>query len=272
MRCVWCHNPEGIKPQAQKMYNRDKCIGCSSCVEICPENACTLTPDGIVTDEDLCTVCGKCADVCPTKAMEVSGRIVTVNDIVEAVEKERVFFDQSGGGVTFSGGEPLAQSEFLLTLLEEMGSRSIHRVVDTTGFANTETLLKVAEKTDHFLYDLKMMDSKRHKKWTGVPNEQILKNLEILSATGAAINIRIPLIKGVNADRENIDQSVKFIADLKGPPKTVNLLPYHNIAEGKYGRLGEDFNDQGMQEPSKEEVEKIADQFHNAEIKVIIGG
>ncbi len=272
LQCVWCHNPEGIKPQAQKMYNKNKCIGCSSCVEICPENACKLTPEGIVTDTRLCTVCGKCADICPTRAMEVSGRVVTLEEIVEEVEKERVFFDQSGGGVTFSGGEPLTQPKFLLALLKEMGKRSIHRVVDTTGFAKTETLLEVSKNTDHFLYDLKMMNSKRHKKWTGVPNEQIQKNLKILADTGKKINIRIPLIKGVNADQENIEQTIAFVSTLGGPPKKVDLLPYHNIAEGKYSRLGKIFNDHGITEPSTEEVECIVEKFQAAGIEAGVGG
>ncbi|OEU79574.1 MAG: radical SAM protein, partial [Desulfobulbaceae bacterium C00003063] len=186
LRCAWCHNPESISVRIQKMYNRDKCIGCKSCIDVCPEEACSLTPDGIVTDRERCTGCGKCADICPTKATEMSGRTATVNELIEIIEKERIFFDQSGGGVTFSGGEPLLQSEFLIALLDELGSRSIHRTVDTSGFVKSEILLNVAKRTDLFLYDLKMMNSRRHKKWIGVENEQILENLKLLAQTGAS--------------------------------------------------------------------------------------
>ncbi len=132
LRCAWCHNPESISSRVQKMYTADKCISCNACIEICPESACKLTPDGVVTDLERCTSCGKCAIVCPTKATEMSGRIATVDEMMEIVEKERVFFEQSGGGVTISGGEPLLQSDFLIALLDELGLRSIHRAVDTT--------------------------------------------------------------------------------------------------------------------------------------------
>lgn len=272
LHCAWCHNPESISTQVQKMYNADKCIGCRSCVEVCPENACTLTPDGIVTDRDLCTGCGRCADICPTKATEMSGRVATVDEIIEIVEKERVFFDQSGGGVTFSGGEPLLQPEFLIALLDECGSRSIHRAVDTTGFAKTETLLEVAKRTDHFLYDLKMMDSERHRRWTGVGNEKILANLEILAATGADINIRIPLVKGVNDDMENIDRTAVFVASLPGAKKRVNILPYHNIMVSKHLKLGSIFNADSMAEPDEKELQNIVAGFARHGLVALIGG
>jgi len=272
LNCAWCHNPESISPHPQKMYSHDKCIGCNTCVEACPENACTLTPQGIVTDLNICKLCGICADVCPTKATEISGRPATVAEILAMIEKERIFFDQSGGGVTFSGGEPLMHAKFLIELLDECGRQGIHRTVDTTGLAKTETLLEVAKRTDHFLYDIKMMDSVRHKKWTGAGNEKILENLKVLSATGASINIRIPLINGVNADNENIDQTAAFIASLAGEKKQVNLLPYHNIAARKYQKLGGLYNPGDMAEPSEDEQNKIIAQFAAHGIEAMIGG
>ena len=200
LSCAWCHNPEGISKKAQKLYTASRCIGCEQCVEVCEQEACVLTPDGIVTDRERCIVCGQCADICPTKATEISGDQMTVEQLMKIIRRETLVMDQSEGGVTFSGGEPLMQHKFLLEILETCGREGIHRCVDTTGFANTEILLKVAEKTEHFLYDLKMMDSEKHKKYTGVPNEKILENLKALSATGAKIDIRIPLIHGVNDD------------------------------------------------------------------------
>lgn len=272
LRCAWCHNPESISPKIQKMYTADKCIGCSACIEVCPEDACKLTADGVVTDPERCTVCGKCADICPTKATEMSGRRATVDELIEIIEKERIFFEQSGGGVTISGGEPLLQSDFLIALLDELGARSIHRVVDTTGFAKSEILLNVARRTDLFLYDLKMMDSGKHKKWTGVENEQILKNLRLLAETGAAIDIRIPLVKGVNDDDVNIEQTAAFVASLPGGRKKINVLPYHNIAAGKYLKLGEKYDSSDMAEPSEEELASIVTKFTGFGLEVVVGG
>lgn len=272
LRCAWCHNPEGISPQVQKMYSVDKCIGCEACVEACPEKACSLTPEGIVTDRDVCVLCGLCADVCPTKATEMSGEIITVEDVVTIVEKERVFFDQSGGGVTFSGGEPLMQADFLITLLDELGARSIHRTVDTTGLAKKEILLEVAERTDHFLYDLKMMNSDRHRKWTGVGNGIILNNLKLLAETEASINIRIPLIKGVNDDGENIEQTAAFVAGLAGEKKSVNILSYHDIMANKYEKLGEDFSSFAMSEPTSFELSNVISKFAAFGLQATIGG
>ncbi len=178
LNCTWCHNPESISAEAERMYSSSKCIKCGTCVAACPEKAITLTPEGIITDTELCKMSGKCAEVCPTKAIEISGREISVAEIMKEIEKERPFFDQSGGGVTFSGGEPLLHHKFLIRLLEECGKRGIHRAVDTAGFVNTDIILKVAEHTDLFLYDLKMMDPEKHRKWIGVTNEKILENLK----------------------------------------------------------------------------------------------
>ena len=272
LHCTWCHNPESISTKVQKMYNRDKCIGCAACVEVCPERACRMTPEGIITDLEKCTGCGKCADICPTKATEMSGRNVGIDEITEIVEKERIFFDRSGGGVTFSGGEPLLQPEFLLALLKEFGHRSVHRTVDTTGFTKTETLLEVAQHTDLFLYDLKIMDSEQHRKWTGVPNDLILYNLEVLSATGAQINIRVPLVKSVNDNDDNLYRTAAFVAGLPGDKKDISLLPYHNIMASKHARLGSTFDSLTMAEPSKEDLDTIVDIFVEHGLKAQIGG
>ena len=272
LSCVWCHNPESQSWRPQKMYTADKCIGCQTCVAVCPENACELTPLGIVTDTRLCTVCGTCADVCPTKAAEISGYVMSKAEIMAKIENERIFFDQSGGGVTFSGGEPLQHADFLIDLLDECGQRGIHRTVDTTGLTKADTLLDVAKRTDLFLYDLKLMDSARHKKWTGVPNETILENLKLLSATGAQINIRIPLIKGVNADEENIRETAVFVANLAGEKKVVNLLPYHNIAARKYEKLGGEYDHGDMAEPSEAEQQRSVEIFAKYGLEAVIGG
>ena len=272
LSCAWCHNPEGISPHLQKLYSKAKCIGCGTCVENCPKNALTLTSEGIITDTDVCDLCGICADVCPTKAMEMSGKQVTVEEIMKVIRRETVMMDQSEGGVTISGGEPMMQSDFLIDLLDACGKEGIHRAVDTSGLSKTKTLLEVAKRTDLFLYDLKMMDPVRHKKFTGVTNEKILENLKILAGTGANINIRIPLIGGVNADESNIRQSAEFVASLPGEKKLVSLLPYHNIAIHKYGKLGQEYDNGEMEEPASDDISAAIGIFAEFGLEAVVGG
>jgi pyruvate formate lyase activating enzyme len=272
MRCAWCHNPESISATTEKMFARAKCIKCGSCVDACPENAIALTPDGIITDPDLCKMCGKCAEACPTKAMEMSGREMSVSEIMESIEKERVFFDQSGGGVTFSGGEPLIHTKMLVELLIKCGKLGIHRAVDTAGNVSTETILDVAKQTDLFLYDLKLMDSVLHRKWAHSGNEKILFNLKALAGAGAHIIIRIPLVGGVNDTDENIEHTAKFISELAGEKKEVHLLPYHKIAQNKYQKLGRADDFEIFNEPGKNTLTRAITLFGQYEIKAGVGG
>lgn len=270
--CRWCHNPESISPRVQKLFTASKCIGCGECVNICPQQACRLTATGIVTDFELCNACGKCADICPTLATEMSGRDYSTAELLEIIEKERPFFDQSGGGVTFSGGEPLLYPEFLCEILDACGRRQIDRCIDTAGQVKTETLLEVARRTDLFLFDLKLMDSTRHKQWTGVGNELILHNLQALAKTGAAIQIRLPLIGGVNADAENIAATAAFVTALPGAKKSINLLPYHNIASGKDQKLGQRRDLSGMREPDPAEMAAVIARFADFDLLATVGG
>jgi pyruvate formate lyase activating enzyme len=271
MHCAWCHNPESISSKVEKMYAPAKCIKCGSCVDACPEHAITLTPDGIITDPELCKMCGKCAEVCPTKAIEMSGKAMSVSEIMDIIEKERIFFDQSGGGVTFSGGEPLVHTKMLIRLLDECGKRGIHRAVDTAGNVSAETILEVAKRTDLFLYDIKMIDSDLHKKWTNAGNEKILFNLKILAEAGKHIIIRIPLIGGINDTDKNIELTAKFIAELAGEKKLVHLLPYHSIAENKYKKLGKSDDFEKLKEPGMEMIERAIAKFGEYGITAGIG-
>ena len=282
LKCKWCHNPESQSPKVQKLYTASKCIGAQDCIEICPENALTLTPNGIVTDGDKCTLCGLCAKACPTKAIEMSGKLYNVEELLKIIEKERVHIDQSGGGVTFSGGEPLMHLEFLIKMLQECGKRGLHRAVDTCGFVDTKTLLEVAKETDLFLYDLKLMNPEKHKYWTGVNNQLILKNLKLLAEIGANINIRIPFIKNVNTNEDEVRKMAEFVAgltfkrcdlEIASPKKPmINLLPYHNIASGKYKKLEIPYNEGEMAEPAKEEINRAVEIFEKYSLEVEIGG
>jgi pyruvate formate lyase activating enzyme len=202
----------------------------------------------------------------------MSGRYATVPELMNVLENERPFFDQSGGGVTFSGGEPLMYPEFLCEALDACEQLQIHRAVDTSGLVSTRKLLQVAKRTDLFLYDLKLMDSKRHKQWTGAGNRRILNNLRALAATGVEIQLRIPLIKGVNTDAENIEATAVFIAALPGPEKTVRLLPYHNVAGGKAAKLGQSYAPGVMTEPAEADLERIIKQFASHGLNATVGG
>ena len=272
LSCRWCHNPESISTKVQKMYTQSKCIGCGECVKACPLQACELTPGGIVTNNALCDVCGKCAEACPATATEMSGHYETVADLLKVIENERVFFDQSGGGVTFSGGEPLLYPEFLKEMLDACGRLKIHRTVDTSGLATTKTLLEVAKRTDLFLYDLKLMDSKKHKEWTGAGNKRILQNLHALAETGADIQIRIPLIKGVNTDENNIEATATFVATLPGSKRPISLLPYHDVAKGKSAKLGMEHDPGCMTTPDDTELQRIIAQFSTHGLTATVGG
>lgn len=270
LQCQWCHNPESISPKVQKMYNAKKCIGTLSCVENCPNDALKMTSEGIVTDYNICNLCGKCAEVCPTKAFEMLGAAVPISELMKKIDNEAIFFDQSGGGVTFSGGEPLMHSEYLIEALKECGKRLYHRVVDTTAFSKLETLLEVAKHTELFLIDLKVMDSEKHKEFTGVSNEKILSNIVELAKTNCEIIFRMPLIKGVNTYEKNIRETAIFMNSLVGNRATINLLPYHKIAENKHVKLGTSNKFIEFEAPNNEESLKVISIFEDYKIAATI--
>lgn len=234
--CHWCHNPEGMDFHTKIVSQPGKCVGCRECLDKCPEQILQLAPEGIRRNEDLCTSCRTCVETCPALVHEATGWRVGVDELLAEVKKDLPFFDQSGGGVTCSGGEPLCQPEFLLAFLAACGALGIHRTVDTSGFAPTDTLLRIAAVADLFLFDAKLMDGKRHELYTGVPNDLILKNLKALSATGIPIRIRIPLIEGVNADEDNIRATGALAAGCRGVAG-IDVLPYHPSATAKYRKL-----------------------------------
>ncbi len=270
--CKWCHNPESQSFRTEKMYNKSKCIGCASCVEACPEKALAVTAGGIQTDFARCVVCGKCAEACPTHAMEMSGRKYSEEEVISVILKETAIMDSSGGGVTFSGGEPLAYPKILKSLLLRCGEEGIHRAVDTSGYAQSSVVESILPHTDLFLYDLKHMDASAHRKWTGVDNAPILKNLRFISDNNKNYHIRIPLIDGVNTTNDNIDATIAFLTSLKRQPDVVGLLPYHNIATKKYEKLGRVYDDKGLSEPAKEEQLRILNTFIDNGLNAIIGG
>lgn len=272
LRCKWCHNPESQSGKMQKLYTPSKCIGAQDCIEVCPEGALTLTKHGIVTDPEKCTLCGLCADACPTKAIEMSGKLYAPEELMQIIERERVHIEQSGGGVTFSGGEPLMYPDFLLKMLKICGEHGLHCAVDTCGYAPTKTILEAAKYTDLFLYDLKLMDPTQHKKWTGKENALILTNLKELAEAGANINIRVPFIDNVNSGEKEVTEMAAFVASLAGKTPLVSILPYHNIAAHKYEKLGSEYNEFDMGEPSDDVLKRAEEIFHSYGIETEVGG
>lgn len=273
LRCVWCHNPEGISPKPVKLYTKKKCIGCQSCVDICPQHNLTLTADGLKEVGD-CILCGKCTDECPTLALQMAGKEWEMDKLMEIVEKERKVMEDSEGGVTVCGGEPLMHPDYLIALLTELKGRGIHRTVDTTLFASEQTVERVMPLADLFLVDLKHMNSEKHKFYTGVPNEQILSNIRLISAAGARFWIRIPLIVGVNADDDNLKASADFLASLPNAPECVNLLVYHDVGKGKHARMGTSYNpdDFSMEAPDDQLQQHALEIFKAKGLNVKVGG
>jgi pyruvate formate lyase activating enzyme len=271
LSCWWCHNPESISPEPAVLYRRERCIGCGACVRACPNKAILPTTEGFFADPALCDGNGACAAACPSMARELVGRVMTSAEVLAVIRKDIPFYDESGGGATFSGGEPLLQPEFLWEMLAGCRDLDIHTAVDTTGFAQTSVLLETARWTDLFLYDVKHMDPEKHKLYTGVDNTLILENLKALTDSGAKVAIRIPLIPGVNDDEENIERTGRFVASLKGIV-SVHVLPYHAAARNKYAKWGKTYRLPDTLPPSAEEQDAAARNLKSFGLNVLIGG
>jgi pyruvate formate lyase activating enzyme len=237
LRCVWCHNPESQAMQPQFIHRVERCLGCGDCIEACPQRAISRGPKGLVTDYKACLLCGQCLEACPSQAREIFGRQMSVDEVMDEVIRDLPFFEQSGGGVTFSGGEPLMQPEFMLGLLKACREEEIHTALDTSGCVSYEVFQRVAPYVDLYLYDLKTMDPVKHKKYVGIDNQIILQNLTRLVKDGKRVLVRIPLIPGINDNPGDMERTGDFLLSLDSGLE-VELLPYHCTASEKYRLLG----------------------------------
>lgn len=237
LRCAWCHNPEGMRPTADLMWYDVRCIGAQECLRACPEHALTLSAAGMRIDRVRCTLCGDCVAACPAAAFELIGKEWAPEELLTELLKDEVFYETSGGGVTFSGGEPLAQVDFLCELLPRCKAAGLHVALDTCGAASPEKCRRVLEWVDLVLYDLKIMDASRHKAATGVSNDLILNNARFFAAQGIPLWIRTPVIPGYSADASNIRAIGEFIRDALPAVQRWDLLAYTNLGRPKYHRL-----------------------------------
>jgi pyruvate formate lyase activating enzyme len=270
LHCWWCHNPEGQLPTPELMYRRTRCDSCAECVRICPEKAIAYSHKRISIDRDHCSLCGKCCQECPTGALALAGKQMRLRDVLREIDKDSIFYDESEGGVTASGGEPLLQLDFLNALLKECRDRNIRTAVDTCGYASPGAIDKISDKVDLFLFDIKTMNEKKHIKYTGVSNRPILENLKRLAANGSNIQVRFPIIPGINDDKENVTETAEFVASCR--IKNISLLPYHRAGTEKYKSLNRTYKLKRTQTPSHQDLNLIEEELEALGLKVRIGG
>lgn len=249
LRCLWCHNPESQMAGPELMVWESRCISCGACVQVCPSGAAELSSAvaGSYSDrrgspivvKEMCSLCGDCVEVCPAKARELVGKEVTVDYVMKEVLKDRVFYEESGGGVTFSGGEPLMQPAFLRECLEGCKEEGLNTAVDTSGFAPWDSIKAVFPLTDLFLYDIKTVDDAKHRKYVGAPNALVLDNLNRLVSEGACVVARLPLVPGVNTDDSSLRDIGEFLQ--RTGLRRIDVLPYHDTAKEKYSRLNRQY-------------------------------
>ena len=267
LRCAWCHNPESQSPRPQVMFLRERCRACGACVEACPEEALALEDGKLVEIAGRCRACGACAEACPGEARRLAGREMSVDEVMAELERDEVFYRRSGGGVSFSGGEPLAQPDFLAALLEACGRRGWHRALDSCGHAPWKAFERALGSVELILYDLKLLDDEAHRRHTGEGNERILENLRRLDAAGAPLQLRYPLIPGVNDRREDLEALAAFVSGLKGRP-ALSILPFHRGAAGKYRQLGLDYDPGGEADERSLDAAEAAALLENQGLEI----
>lgn len=269
LACRWCHNPESQSPRPEVVYSEQRCLRCGACVAACPNHALSLD-ESVHVDADRCRVCGTCVDCCFAEARQRAGALTTVSDLLKKVERDRIFYEESGGGVTLSGGEPLQQSAFAEQFLAAARERGIHTALDTCGYASPAAFQRVTRHVDLFLFDLKVLDSQRHRELTGAPNQPILENLRWLAGQNKPVILRIPVIPCCTDSSANLDAIADLARSLHLP--RIDLLPYHRIAADKYRRLHLENRMGAASPPPAERMQAIADNFARKGFSVRIGG
>ena len=249
LRCKWCSNPEGLERKYQIMFKPTTCVSCGSCVPVCPQKIHSISSSGehIIDRSIDCIGCGQCVEACIPEALKVAGEQVPISELLEYVEQDRAFYDQSGGGVTLGGGEVTSQPEAAINLLQACKQEGLHTAIETCGYTKKETILRFAEYVDLFLFDLKHIDPDRHFELTGVRNEMILENLEELIMKRNHVKVRMPMLKGINDSEAEIRGVIEFLKPFREFKnfEGIDLLPYHKLGVNKYVQLGMDYPIEG---------------------------
>ena len=253
LKCFWCHNPEGMRREPEIFFRSDKCIGCGWCFNACPQHCHRLENGKHLFYRENCIHCGRCAEKCYAEAIVVIGRTMTVTEVLAEVMRDKPFYDNSGGGMTLSGGEPMLQFEFTRALLKAAKSAGIHNCLDTCGFAPFDDYSQILKNVDIFLYDLKSTDPDKHRSFTGVPLAGILNNLYRLDEAGATIILRCPLIPGFNDDDKHL-KKIAATANKLRHVQEINLLPYHPLGRDKGQYLGYQVGDIQIESPSESKI------------------
>lgn len=271
LSCWWCHNPEGQRLENEVLFLEQKgCMGCGDCILVCPKEAVSPLGPGRLIDSKACIRCGSCIKSCPTQSLQMVGESISPEDLILELEKDRIFYDASGGGVTLSGGEPFFQVEFLDPLLSILKKGGFHVAVDTSGYTTREVLSCLHPNIHLFLYDLKHLDEKIHTEHTGVSNRQIIENLLFLSSIKAEIQLRLPLIPGFNDDEEHLKELAHFVTSLH--LNQIHLLPYHRMAAGKYSGLQKREPLPIVDRPTQECINRAQLYLENKGLHCIVGG
>ena len=257
LRCKWCSNPEGLERKYQIMFKPTTCVSCGSCVPVCPQKIHSISSSGehIIDRSIDCIGCGQCVEACIPDALKVAGEQVPISELLEYVEQDRAFYDQSGGGVTLGGGEVTSQPEAAINLLQACKQEGLHTAIETCGYTKKETILRFAEYVDLFLFDLKHIDPDRHFELTGVRNEMILENLEELIMKRNHVKVRMPMLKGINDSEAEIRGVIEFLKPFREFKnfEGIDLLPYHKLGVNKYVQLGMDYPIEG--DPSLDDAD-----------------
>lgn len=259
LRCRWCHNPESMEFDKELAFFPNKCIRCGRCVKSCPNGALSQGEERVLYDRGRCRLCGKCVQECPAEAIVCYGEDMSVERVVDEVMKDKPFYDNSGGGVTLSGGEPLSQAPFALALLEAFRERGVHRLLDTSGHGSTDVFRTMCGAADAVFFDVKAVDEAKHRELTGVSNATILEHLRWLVTQGKAVTLRVPLVPGLNDTERDLDDLAGLVKELRalGKVEHVEILPYHRIGSGKYASLGRDYALAALPPHSKERLREI---------------
>ena len=264
LECQWCSNPECISPHPEVGFIKTLCTQCGKCAEVCPEGALVYEAGKLPRiDREKCTGCGACSEVCSYEAIVLYGKQMNVDEVFDAVNRDKIFYQASGGGVTVSGGEALLQPQFVRDLFEQCHRAGIHTCIETSGYAAESAFRQVLPYTDYVLYDLKHLNSEKHRRYTGKPNSLILSNARTVAASGVETLFRMPLIPGINDDMQNIRETADFLQGLGNNALRIELMPYHRLGKGKYEALDRQYLLPEVRSPEPEHLESIKKIFRD---------